>query len=72
MLTLVLESCVNRTCFAGENHALGQRYRASFWGSKICRDLGFQNKIGLGFGMKVRTGCGMPKITIGMTGLSER
>ena len=35
------------------------------------RDLGFQSKIGLGFGMKVRTGCGMPKITIGMTGLSE-
>ena len=27
------------------------------------RDLGFQSKIGLGFGM--------PKITIGMTGLSE-
>ena len=35
------------------------------------RDLGFQSKMGLGFGMKLGTGCRIPKITIGMTGLRE-
>lgn len=36
------------------------------------RDSGFLSKMGVVLGFKLCTGCGMPKIVIGITGLKEK